>query len=309
MAGSLFGLGAGTPSRFPYEDRPQPAPGVGPGAGQPVRTRQVIVSGSGAGAGVFVYNGTPGLGTLVKSITSPSTATDPFGNAVIGTDTTYQKISPTSFQAIAYQGNEIQFFTATSPAGPWAGTGLFIFFSASGPTGILINAAGGTIQLAVTSTGVQVAGAAFTAGNGLSVTGGTTTDTETVTGALTATGGTPASPVAVKTDVWNAMGLAAGFTAGVPAPQFKLMPDQTVMCRGIVSLSANQVAGTVFATLGASYLAAHGTQFVTRNTLSGYALGNGSVANAGGASTLAIVVAGVTGNVVELDGVRYSTDT
>jgi hypothetical protein len=82
--GSLFGLGAGTPSRFPYPDRPQPAPGVGPSSGQVTRARVVIVSGpTGTVSGVFVYApGTiPGPGnTPIAAMTA--SATDPFGNDV-----------------------------------------------------------------------------------------------------------------------------------------------------------------------------------------------------------------------------------
>src|SRR5215831_8312493 len=82
--GSLFGLGAGTPSRFPYPDRPQPAPGLGPGGGQNVRARTVIVFGpAGTVSGVFVYapGTTPGPGNPPIAAMTAS-ATDPFGNDV-----------------------------------------------------------------------------------------------------------------------------------------------------------------------------------------------------------------------------------
>lgn len=87
----LFGLGAGTPSRFPYEDRPQPAPGLGPSQGQNVRARVVIVTGpTGSVSGVFVYSpGTiPALGNPpIASMTAGTK--DPFGNTVIPQITAY----------------------------------------------------------------------------------------------------------------------------------------------------------------------------------------------------------------------------
>jgi hypothetical protein len=75
--GSLFGLGSGTPSRFPYPDRPQPAPGVGPGGGTIIRARDVIIFGK---LGLFVYDPAPGPGTLVGSFTGQA-GTDPYGNS------------------------------------------------------------------------------------------------------------------------------------------------------------------------------------------------------------------------------------
>lgn len=75
--GGLFGLGSGTPSRFPYPDRPQPAPGVGPGGGTIIRAREVIIFGK---LGLFVYDPAPGPGTLVGSFTGQA-GTDPYGNS------------------------------------------------------------------------------------------------------------------------------------------------------------------------------------------------------------------------------------
>lgn len=113
MAGSLFGLGAGTPSRFPYGNRPQPAPGVGPGASNTVRARKVIVSG--ANGGVFIYDPAPGPGTLVKSITDENLPVfaDPYGNPVIPGDTSYRPGS-VAFGATAASGLVWYFWTGSA---------------------------------------------------------------------------------------------------------------------------------------------------------------------------------------------------
>lgn len=46
---------------------------------QPIITSLVIIEGTGNNVGLFVYNGTPGLGTLIGSWT-PTAGTDPYGN-------------------------------------------------------------------------------------------------------------------------------------------------------------------------------------------------------------------------------------
>src|SRR5712691_7126509 len=114
LMGSLFGLGAGTPSRFPYPDRPQPSPGIGPSQGQVVRARLVVISG--AGSGLFVYSGTPAFGNLVGSITS-SAGTDPYGNAFLSGITEYQTAGTNLAVQLAAGG--IGYYFAPSAAGPW----------------------------------------------------------------------------------------------------------------------------------------------------------------------------------------------
>lgn len=79
MAGSLFGLGAGTPSRFPYPDRPQPAPGIGPSQGQVIRARYIIITTT--AGGLFIYSGTPRAGNP-PVLWATEASTDPFGNAL-----------------------------------------------------------------------------------------------------------------------------------------------------------------------------------------------------------------------------------
>jgi hypothetical protein len=129
--GGLFGLGAGTPSRFPYEDRPQPSPGVGPSQGQNVRARIVTVFG--ANGGIFVYSGTPAKGNLIAS-TAATAGTDAFGNAYLSGFTSYINVGGT-FVAAEHRDNGLLFATAPAAGGPWISassgvqwttTGLFI---------------------------------------------------------------------------------------------------------------------------------------------------------------------------------------
>lgn len=79
MAGSLFGLGAGTPSRFPYPDRPQPGTGVGPSQTNIIRATTVIITGE--KGELLVYSPARGAGTLAAAITA-GPLTDPYGNQV-----------------------------------------------------------------------------------------------------------------------------------------------------------------------------------------------------------------------------------
>jgi hypothetical protein len=89
--------------------------GMRPTSQQPNYT--VIVQG-GAGSGVFVYNPSQGAGFLVASIAAQG-GTDPSGNAYVAGNASYQGISPTDWRAVSMIGQVIDFFTATSAAGPW----------------------------------------------------------------------------------------------------------------------------------------------------------------------------------------------
>jgi hypothetical protein len=207
--------------------------------------------------GMFTYNGTPGAGTLIQSTTPPSTTFDKYGNAIVGTNTTYQKISSVSWEAVAYQGNEVQFFTATSAAGPWVNTGQSIVFSTSGPQGIELNGAAG-VGLVVGPASVKTSGSvpllaqfgatvsnqALNATAGLAVTGGTTTDSETVTGQLTATGGTAGSPTLITTDGWHPLGaLGAGSGYTVVQGRYQLTSDGRYEVDVNLTAGAATVAG------------------------------------------------------------------
>lgn len=124
MAGSLFGLGAGTPSRFPYADRPQPSPGIAPSQGQVTRARIVIISGPhGAITGLFVYAAgtTPGPGNPPElSITEA--ATDPFGNTVLPGTVNYFNFGGTWYATQTWNAAVI-WQTAPTANGPWTQVG------------------------------------------------------------------------------------------------------------------------------------------------------------------------------------------
>jgi hypothetical protein len=59
----------------------QLVPGIQPGLSQGIIVGRFVIV-FGATGGVFVYNGTPGPGTLIASMASPQTTTDLFGNTV-----------------------------------------------------------------------------------------------------------------------------------------------------------------------------------------------------------------------------------
>lgn len=120
MAGGLFGLGAGTPSRFPYPGRPQPSPAVGPSSATVVRANRVIVTGP--NGGIYVYSGPPASGNLIESIGIVSgTNFDPFHlNAVLPGDTRYHNNGAGVF--VAQQSTQslvADLWQATSPLGPY----------------------------------------------------------------------------------------------------------------------------------------------------------------------------------------------
>lgn len=144
----LFGLGAGTPSRFPYPDRPQPAPGLGPSAGQNVRARIVVVFGpAGTVSGVFVYapGTTPGPGnTPIAAMTA--SATDPYGNSVqpgdasaLGTIIAIGVTPPggTSSYAQLAPGNPAQLRLGTGDSAELTPEILATLINGTGPTRVL----------------------------------------------------------------------------------------------------------------------------------------------------------------------------
>ena len=131
MKGAAFmsGLGRPTPSRFPYQVRPQ-SPGVAPGSGSVVRAQQVIIYGP--NGGLFFYNGTPALGTLVYSITV-APGLDPIGlNAVLANATSYTNVGGT-WHAVSQNLGGTFYYTATSPAGPWSQIGSADYHTLSIP--------------------------------------------------------------------------------------------------------------------------------------------------------------------------------
>jgi hypothetical protein len=79
-----------------------------------ITSTTVIVSG--AGEGLFVYSGTPALGTLVASITN-SPGTDDEGNAYLGGIVSYQPGAPAT--AAVLNSASLLFYSAPGSGGPW----------------------------------------------------------------------------------------------------------------------------------------------------------------------------------------------
>lgn len=112
------------------------------------------------GTGAFFYTSTPAAGNLAFSITPPGTSADKFGNAVPNDGATaYTFLSgPSVWSAVNIGDGVLNWYKATTQAGPWAGeAGIGFNFN---------NVTGGGISVTATA-GVSVS-------NGLSV-GGTLT--------------------------------------------------------------------------------------------------------------------------------------
>ena len=111
-------------------------------------------------AGAFFYATTPAFGNLIATIAN-SGGTDSFGNAYIGVAgggyAAYTFVSP-NFLATAYAASGIQFFKASSAAGPYTSVGTAVGFDAGTPA-------------------TRFPALPVIISQGLSVTGGITTDT------------------------------------------------------------------------------------------------------------------------------------
>lgn len=232
MAGSLFGLGSGTPSRFPYPDRPQPSPGIGPGQSAVTRARVVIVSGpTGAVNGVFVYSPgtTPALGNPpVAWITASSS--DPFGNTlpsatgiIIGTG------NPTSGPVVGLGQGQLTGYAAGELAGGIQFPGSRAMRLVT-PTQSVSDTAGILSMFAESFTGL-LPRLAFN-------------------GQVIFTSGTPAAPTEITTDSPNTATLLNGW-AGGPL-RYWLNPDNTISVVGPVNPAA--MTSTTIAQLPPSYV-------------------------------------------------------
>jgi hypothetical protein len=112
----------------------------------------------------------------------------------------------------------------------------------------------------VTTALLEVQGELAVTTGGASITGGTTSDTLTVTGtsdlegAVTATGGTQAAPTLIETDTWHNITLAATWTAATPTPQYRLGPDGLIQIKGAIiftSTGAGLSGNNAFTAAGA----------------------------------------------------------
>lgn len=117
---------------------------------QAVIAQLVIIEGP--GDGLFVYDGTPALGSLVQSVT-PMAGTDPYGNAYLQGDTNYEKVG-SGYVATNVNNARIQFYEAATFAGPWTAEAIITGRTSSPPAGQTV--------LSVTQGAVAVNNASFT---------------------------------------------------------------------------------------------------------------------------------------------------
>lgn len=248
--GSLFGLGAGTPSRFPYPDRPQAGPGIGAGSGQTIRAKFVIITD--VFGGVFIYTGVPGPGNAPVAWMSFA-PTDPYGN-------------PLLFPGVGVRNGSLLAGLTDHAEVIVGAVGETVF-------GGISDSGSGATSFGSSQTGVGDLGAFLTL---RSKNGGGTPGPQAIldNASLISTAGTPANPTQLATDVWQAVTPNAGNGWG-GSGRVKLLSEKNVcMCQ--MSLSAGTIAnGTAAASVPAAYIPAV-TQFLPVGTGSGTgALTNG----------------------------------
>lgn len=206
-------------------------------------------------SGFFVYNGKPGAGNLVATIT-PTSGTDPFGNTyqadstVYGPNGSYIEITSTGGlvggPAVLFRPqNETQLTTLPQVVANISNAGTAneqeILIVTSG------KAAGGddmAVQLFSRSANSAVPAELIIEA------GGTTLITLTktllsVAVPISATLGTVTSPTLITTDVWHVIPLDAGWStqAGHPVPQCRLTISGDLQLTGYAT-HANFVGGT-----------------------------------------------------------------
>lgn len=242
----------------------------------------------GAGDGVFVYDSATGQAPngLRVSITGPSTLTDSEGNAIVGELTAYTKVSSSLYYAMSMSGDEIQFFTATSEAGPWTATGVSIVQQSNG---LQINFGSADI-LFNSSTGAITTNAPLTV-NGEPI---------------TSTGGTQANPTIITTDSWHAQTLTtpANWTVN-NQPQCTFYPDNTVELQGEITAAAAIATGASLLTLPSGYFNPNKSMRLTANYNTGTASVNAvllNISTAGVVTTFPAIPSGSTLNI----GTRFS---
>lgn len=225
MASGLFGLGTGTPSRFPYPDRPQGGPGIGAGNGQIIRARYVIITD--VSGGVFIYVGTPGPGNP-PILWVTEAATDPFGNAL-----------PFSGVGVKNGSNLAGITDTASVIVGAAGEASFGTLNDSGAGGTSLESStfgAGDVSafFELLSKNVNGIGPRMLIGNA----------------AVLSTAGTAANPTVITTDTWQTLALINGWANSAGTLKYTLLPDRMVMVAGIIS-SAGAAGNPVFANLPA----------------------------------------------------------
>lgn len=143
-------------------------------------------------------------------------------------------------------------------------------------------------------------------GSNLTVDGAATlSSTLGVTGTVTATGGTPASPSVVTTDSWTTPTLGAAFNAG---PKFKMNADRTVSLTGETVTNANTAANTAMFTLPATHRPLTDKAFLAPNNFSGYTAPARLITVVAATGVVQVDPAGTSGNFLLLDGIRFPID-
>lgn len=232
-------------------------------------------------AGAFFYSPTEGAGNLIASVT-PQGGNDLFGNAYQAGVTAYTGTHWTELGGgrismfdplaavngfISHGLRLLQLFPSAENltdmlgfiglvGGASNGQVLIAEFPASGSPPSISTSATLEVQgeVAVTTGGAQVTGNSKVTGSlevtagltvdasGASVTGGLTTDTETVTGALTATGGTATSPTLITTDTTHGLGALGVANLMISTANYVLCPDGRVFI-SIVGIATGAVVG------------------------------------------------------------------
>jgi len=215
MSGAM--AGAVTPRR-PDQGDPGPSTGLGGGFRSGIlRARLVIVSG--ANGGVFVYSNTAAAGNLVASMVAGAT-TDSAGNEILADVTDYARAG-SPIQAVQLTSGTILFSTAASQAGPYLGRATIEWDTVNNQ--LLISPGGLPIAL----NGPLVS----TAGNIQVVEGNWVFNP-----GFTVAASDPNNPGTA--DPWHAVQLDGTWTAGNPAPSYRLLPDGNLQLTGLATHAA-----------------------------------------------------------------------
>lgn len=171
--------------------------------------------------GMFFYDG-PGV--LTSSVTLSGAGinggTDPFGNAWLPGNVTYENTGPgAAMAAVQVAGTAINVYQATSPAGPWTVDTSFTFLVNSGTPGMVIGRSGSTVSF---SAPVEMPVPVLEPGTNSTVEG------------------------------WHPITLDSGWStvAGYAAPQYRMTVDGNIQIAGLAQHST-AVTSTVSLNSGA----------------------------------------------------------
>ena len=235
------------PANAPYGT--QTPVGIQPGSTGTVLAQFVILFGP--GPAIFVYNGTPGLGTLVGSWAAVA-GTDRFGNpylkdfTVYGSNGSYINVNDSG----GIGGNTAILF---HPGGTSHVTEQPQVYGASNNTGLanefeflnLVSGAAASLddaQLQLLSERADASvGAVFNFLIGGTLLSQLFKTVWNIGVPISCTLGTAANPTIIVTDSWHAITLDANWSTlgGQPAPAYRLLPDGTVELIGAIQFNAN----------------------------------------------------------------------